>query len=558
MLEFQRIVFLQGLFTFVIVPAIAIFLGFVAPSNLVTVKLTHSFFHTANIIQLHRSPTYFPSPPYTLFSTRVVLPSRTIKPSYILITSEGKIHDLCPSLARTPSEWRKVVIDVSPLVVMPGLIDPHVHVNAPGREEWEGFEHATRAAAAGGTTTILDMPLNNVPSTIDAESLQKKIRAWAHSDSVVDVGLIGGIVHGNKESVGDLIDGGVLALKSFMIDSQSAHFPHVNAADLKDAVVELNRIFSNSNYVGREVPYILHAELDDFGPDTGSRATTQGTYDHTSYDDYEKSRPHSWETNAVELAANIANNTRVHIHIAHVSSHRAAQRIFELRSSNSFKGKITAETCTQYLVWGKEEIPPGSTSYKCAPPIRSVRNRDKLRSYLFRIDRKSASLDFVASDHSPCPPELKQGENLTKAWGGISGLQYRLQGTWSVAKELNLTIIQLSDILSGRPASVFGIDGMKGVLKSGLDADLLIWDPESSVVLNPGNCLHRHKVSAFHGYKGQGEVYYTLLRGRPVYNRNSESLAVSNTHPSPGRLLMREKRDGTISQRLSTEFSQYS
>lgn len=555
MLELQRIVFYQGLFTFIVVPAIAILLGFVAPSNLVTVKLTHSFFHTANIIQLHRSPDHFPNPPYTLFSTRVVLPSKKIKPSYILITSEGKIHDLLPSLARTPSEWRKVVVDVSPLVVMPGLIDPHVHVNAPGREEWEGFERATRAAAAGGTTTILDMPLNNVPSTIDEDSLETKIKAWANSDSVVDVGLIGGIVHGNKESIRGLIDGGVLALKSFMIDSQSVDFPHVTATDLKDAVIELNRIFSNSNYVGREVPYILHAELDDFGPETGSRAITRDSFDHTSYEDYEKSRPHSWETNAVDLAASIANNTRVHIHIAHVSSHYAAQRIFELQRSSSFKGKITAETCTHYLVWAKEEIPPGSTSYKCAPPIRSATNRDKLRSYLFGTGGESASLDFVSSDHSPCPPELKGGKNLTEAWGGISGLQYRLQGTWSVAKELNVTIVQLSDILSGRPASVFGIDSMKGVLKSGLDADLLIWDPERKVVLNGDNCLHRHKLSAFHGHDVRGEVHYTLLRGRPVYNRKSVSLAVTNTYLSPGRLLMREKRDGTVFQKLSNEFS---
>ncbi|CAN8077229.1 unnamed protein product [Agarophyton chilense] len=539
--------FWQGLFTFAVVPGLAILFGFLAPHNTMTVGLSHRFLHAVNVIQLHTRPTIFPNPPFSLFSTRVVLPSKEIRPSYILISSTGKIHGISPSLAKTPSEWRKTIVDVSPSVIMPGLIDPHVHINAPGREIWEGFDHATRAAAAGGTTTVLDMPLNNIPSTIDVETLRKKIEAFKKSSPVIDVGFIGGIVHGNKDSIFDLIDEGVLAFKSFMIDSQSADFLHVSELDLKAAIQELNRIFSSPSYVGRPIPYILHAELDDFSYNTGFRASQRDSYDHHSYHEFERSRPDSWEIAAIELASKLANNTNVHIHIAHVSSHAAAQRILELKNSDSFRARITAETCTQYLLWAKEEIPPGSTSMKCAPPIRSVANRDKLRRLLFSPEGENIALDFVASDHSPCPSEMKEtDQNLTKAWGGISGLQYRLQGTWSVARELNVSLVHLSELLSERPAMVFGLENMKGSLKPGLDADVVVWDPDVKLILDKRHCLHRHKLSPFHGTEVRGSIFYTLLRGKLIY---SHELNIPPFTPFSGRMLIRSKLNGNVSQR---------
>ncbi|KAI0561654.1 Amidohydrolase [Gracilaria domingensis] len=511
-----------------------------------TVGLSHRFLHAINMIQLHKRPTVFPNPPFALFSTRVVLPSRVMKPAYILISSTGEIHETFPSLVKTPSEWRKNVVDVSPLVIMPGLIDPHVHINAPGRENWEGFDHATRAAAAGGTTTVLDMPLNNVPSTINAEALKRKTEAFRTSNPVIDVGFIGGIVPGNKESISELVDEGVLAFKSFMVDSQSADFPHVTEEDLKAAIHELNSIFSKPSYVGKPIPYILHAELDDFKPNTGSRASQLDSYDHQSYDHFERSRPHSWETGAIDIASKLVNNTNIHIHIAHVSSHEAAEHILELKNSRSFKAKITAETCPQYLLWAKESIPPGSTLLKCAPPIRSVTNREKLRSYLFSPRSGNFALDFVASDHSPCPPEMKETNlNLTQAWGGISGLQYRLQGTWSVAKELNISLAHLSQILSERPAMAFGLGDKKGFLRPGLDADVVVWDPDFKEIVEEQHCLHRHKLSPFHGVELKGSVVYTLLRGKLVYNRE---LNFSPFGTLFGRILKRSKIDGNITQ----------
>lgn len=500
----------------------------------------------AKLAKVTSSPEDFPEPPFTLFSSRVVLPQHVVKPAYVVIDAAGKIEAVKESVLSFMVASNGFIVDVSPFVIMPGLIDPHVHANDPGRTTWEGYEHAARAAAAGGTTTILDMPLNNVPSTVNRATLVQKIRALSSARPIVDVGLIGGVIPENIHNVKELLDGGVLALKSFMVDSQSKDFPNVSKEDFKKVVAELHRVWSRSATKGRLVPYMLHAELEMY-PDSSA---LNREYDHESYDDYEASRPAAWEVQAIRYAAEIANNSNVHIHIAHVSAHEAVELISELRYNGSLKvATLTAETCPHYLLWAKEEIPPRSTLFKCSPPIRSAENRERLVRSTFLNEKSSRIIDLIASDHSPCPPELKSLEgNISNAWGGISGLQYRLQGSWTAASKFNVSVVRMAELLSEGPARVFGIDTLKGFLKAGLDADIVIWDPEASKLLTEDQCHHRHKSSPFHGLAMRGAVIRTLLRGRSIFigKTGSDSEGRSPFGSSKGRLLVRSPREGAV------------
>lgn len=441
----------------------------------------------------------------------------------------------------------RLLVDVSPLVVMPGLIDPHVHVNEPGRESWEGFYHATRAAAAGGTTTILDMPLNNVPSTLDNVTLTRKINALPTAYPVIDVGLIGGITPANIDKIDELVEGGVIALKSFMVDSQSKDFPHVSKADLSTAIEGLHRLATETYPDAPLVPYMLHAELD-IGPD--ARLVAKGGYNHKSYADYEASRPASWEVEAVRYATETANNSKVHIYIVHVSAYEVVEFVSNLRESSLLgTATLSMETCPHYLIGASEEIPDGETLWKCSPPIRPAANRAKLRAYMFRNASSHSVIDVIASDHSPCPVELKQTNgNLTRAWGGISGLQYRLQSAWTAVKEENGSLIHIAELLAERPALKFGLSAKKGFLRNGLDADIVIWDPEGRELLEEATCLHRFKASPYHGTVIQGVVLHTLLRGKSVFSKSaakddtSSDKCIRNT----GNLLRRSAKNGDI------------
>lgn len=457
--------------------------------------------------------------PYILLSQKVLIEDE-LRPAAIIIGSNGCIIKIADTLKDT-ERLDLEIVDVGMLVVMPGLVDVHVHVNSPGRTEWEGYDSATKAAAAGGTTTILDMPLNSIPSTTDLNSLKKKHEAVQNENIFVDVGLIGGVVGGGvDERIRELVhDGGVFALKSFMVDSQSNDFPHVTVPELQKAMEIIASI-------DRLVPYIIHAELPplDYDPKTPYKGSS------SSYMDYLNSRPPEWEVNAVEVAMNAAEKTGCPIHIAHVS----AADVFQLLSKSN--ATVTTETCPQYLLWSSDDISDSHPEYKCAPPIRDKENRRKLVREL-----KNGNIDIIASDHSPSDPRLKyllEG-NVRKAWGGISGLQYRLSGVWTALEDLDvkdkISIATLSNMLSANPAKIFELSSRKGSIKEGVDADLVVWNPDESFEPTTENCYHRHQVNPFIGMELKGVVHHSIVRGHFAFN------LTSGFKDPPGKLLFRLK-----------------
>jgi allantoinase len=490
--------------------------------------------------------TGFPEhPPFVLRSSRVLLPGRGAHPvpADVVVGRDGSIAAVQtwspdPAAAgldkeasqRRPPVYQAVlpVVDVSPLLVMPGLVDPHVHINAPGRTDWEGFESATRAAAAGGTTTILDMPLNNVPSTISLAALALKARALADAAPNIDVGFIGGVVPGNKAALPELYRAGVIAFKSFMVNSQSPDFPHVSLQNLSEAMHILAHLDSQaSSNTSPFPPYILHAEL----PPDAYDPSVPYPGDPTSYADYLASRPDAWEVDAVKNILDLVEKSGCRVHIAHISSSQAARLVAKRRNADAtLAGKVSSETCPQYLLWAAENIPDARTEYKCAPPIRSSENRRALWHSIIEAD----SIQMVASDHSPADPTLKRTAegNLREAWGGISGLQYRLQATWTAMRSLdaNVSYALLSELLSAGPARIFGLDQKKGSIAQGMDADFVIWNPDANLIIQRGDCQHKHTFSPFIGANLTGVVHWSLLRGHVVY-----SMPTCNSNPRCAR-----------------------
>ncbi|KAA8493953.1 Allantoinase [Porphyridium purpureum] len=438
------------------------------------------------------------------------------------------------------------VVDVGDLVVMPGLVDPHVHINEasdPDRTSWEGFASATKAAAAGGTTTILDMPLNCIPSTVSMSALRAKVEAMALSKLFVDVGLIGGVIPSNEDELVDLVErGGVLAFKSFMIDSQSADFPHVNLETLSRSMQVIGARF------GTSIPYMLHAELapEEAEGDKNSTQARRALVSESSYSEFMRSRPDAWEVDAVMAALDRAHRTGCHVHICHLSSVHAARLV---RFARGLGANVTAETCTQYLLYSAEQIPDGRPEFKCAPPIRQEQNRRELWKLLIEGD----AIQLIASDHSPTLPKYKNLDsgNVRDAWGGISGLQHRLLGVWTAATELGnvLSLEALSALLSEQPAAIFGLDGMKGRLAHGYDADLVIWDPEGKTLVTESNFYARHKVSPMLNSVLRGRVLATLVHGELSYVawEDLEPQQQENSNlVSPGQLLVRTDDSGVL------------
>lgn len=410
------------------------------------------------------------------------------------------------------------------------------------------------------------MPLNNVPSTINMPALAAKAAAVADAGPLVDVGFIGGVVPTNLPQLRDLLHAGVVAFKSFMIDSQSKDFSHVSASNLSDAMHALANLKEEyqshvkgqagfSNLASRSFPpYILHAEL----PPASYLPQVPYPGEPQSYASYLQSRPDSWEIDAVSEALRLSDATKCRIHIAHISSSAAADLVAEHRlSKKDSRDLVSSETCPQYLVWAAEDIPDGRTEFKCAPPIRSRANRRQLWSHV----RESRGVDMIASDHSPAPPSLKRflDGDFKKAWGGIAGLQYRLQGAWTAMQELDSrpSLALLSHLLSAAPARAFGLDQRKGAISPGLDADFVIWNPETSTVAREGDCEHRFPFSPFVGMNMSGQVYWTLLRGKALYSRivsfNEGEDGFSRERF--GRVLGRNSATGAISAMSPSKFS---
>jgi len=385
------------------------------------------------------------------------------------------------------------VLDFGEAVVMPGLVDTHVHVNEPGRTDWEGFAFATRAAAAGGVTTIFDMPLNSFPPTTSVAALEVK-RAAADGRCTVDVGFWGGIVPGNGGELAAMTARGVRGFKCFLAPSGVEEFPAVGEADLRAALPSL----AESGSV-----LLVHAED---GAHLGECAA--GTRD---YGAYLASRPPAAENFAIALLVRLGGEFRTPIHVVHLS---AADALPQLERARAEGLPLTAETCPHYLYFDAEAIPPGATEFKCAPPIRGRENRERLWKAL-----GEGLIGMVVSDHSPSPPEGKHraSGDFARAWGGISSLELALPAVWSAARRRGVNVASLAEWMSAAPARLAGLAGRKGTLAPGADADFVVWRPEESFEVRPDALHHRHKLTPYAGRTLVGRVEATFLRGEKIY-----------------------------------------
>ncbi|HEV8061817.1 MAG TPA: allantoinase AllB [Gemmataceae bacterium] len=438
-------------------------------------------------------------PEWVLLSRNVCVPDGC-RPAAVLIRGE-KIVGLTEHGA-TPASWP--IVDVGEHFVLPGLVETHAHVNEPGRTEWEGFDSATRAAAAGGITTLIDMPLNSRPVTTTLEALLLKQQAAA-GQTWVDCGLHAGIVPGNAQQVKPLLDAGVCAFKAFLCHSGIDEFPNATESDLRAVMPILAEA---------GVPLFVHAELVRPLPE---KVRTAFLNHPKSYAAYLATRPPEWELAAIRLLIRLCRDYRCAVHIVHLSAAEAARPlILEAKKAGL---PITVETCPHYLYFMAESIADGDTRFKCAPPIRDMRQRDCLR-YMVEL----GEIDTIGSDHSPAPPALKHLEDgdLSLAWGGIASLQLLLPAFWSTLQGSHVSrASRVARLLAANPARLVGLDDRKGALVPGRDADLIVFDPNAVIVVQQHKLYHRHKATPYHGCTLQGRVEMTVLRGRKVFEHDT-------------------------------------
>lgn len=392
------------------------------------------------------------------------------------------------------------VVDVGDAVLMPGLVDTHVHVNEPGRAEWEGFATATRAAAAGGVTTLVEMPLNSIPATTSVAALHAK-REAACGRCIVDVGFWGGVVPGNAAELRALWQAGVLGFKCFLAPSGVDEFPHVGEAELRAAMPLLAELGA---------PLLVHAE---FPAALEQAADGVAGLDRHRYATYLASRPPAAETDAIALLVRLCREFGTRVHVVHLAT---AQALPLLRRARAEGLPITVESCPHYLHVCAEEIPDGATEFKCAPPIRGREERDGLWRAL-----ADGEIDLVASDHSPCPPAMKArgAGDWFAAWGGIASLQLGLPVVWTGARARGFGPERLAEWMSAAPARLAGLDGRKGAIAPGNDADMVVWEPEAEFAVAPEMLHHRHALTPYDGGVFAGVVRETYVRGTRVYDR---------------------------------------
>jgi allantoinase len=446
-----------------------------------------------------------PSPgraPLVIRSRRVALPDGVRAAA--VVVQNGRITAVTGRDAAHDSIMTAEDIDLGDLALLPGLVDTHVHVNEPGRTEWEGFASATRAAAAGGITTICDMPLNSVPVTTTVDALRAKLDA-ARGQCAVDVAFWGGAVPGNASQLRPLLEAGVVGFKCFL--SESRNLPRLDKASLRAAMTVL---------ADTGAPMMVHAE------DPAEITAPSGP----GYAAFLASRPTVAERRAIETVVSAAAATGARAHIAHLAAAECAALIGAAKAAGI---ALSAETCPHYLFFAAEEIPEDATEFKCCPPIRYAPNREALWRALG--DR---AIDGIVSDHSPCPPELKDGDFAT-AQGGIASLQIALPAVWSVARRRGNTLSDVARWMSAFPASLAGLPG-KGAIAAGRDADLVAFDPDAAFAVRGSDLRHRHPVTAYAGRTLTGRVQRVWLRGSEIDVTDKDS----GTPGEPrGRLLRR-------------------
>ncbi|MCA1630517.1 MAG: allantoinase AllB [Acidobacteria bacterium] len=436
-------------------------------------------------------------PDLVIRGRRVVLPGGTRAAS--VHVREGRVvavvdYDEAPRGCR-------VFEAVDDSVVMPGLVDTHVHVNEPGRTEWEGFETATRAAAAGGTTTVVEMPLNSIPATTSLDAFRAKLAA-AEGKCAVDVAFWGGVVPGNAAELKPMTEAGVVGFKCFLVDSGVAEFRCVSEEDLRAALPELARL---------DAVLIAHAELS--APIEEAARSPAARNDPRAYATFLATRPRAAEDAAVELLIRLSRETGARVHVVH---HSSADALPALREARAGGVRITAETCPHYLAFASEEIADGATEFKCCPPIRERENRERLWAAL-----GENLIEMIVSDHSPCPPGMKRREegDFLAAWGGISSLQLRLPVVWTEARRRGFPVERLSEWLAAAPARLAGLQDYKGAIRVGADADFVVWNPDEKFRVEPSALQHRHKLTPYTGRELSGVVEATFLRGEKIYER---------------------------------------
>lgn len=424
---------------------------------------------------------------------RVVFPEHVGAAS--IFVRDGRIERI-EQFDQIHQDYEVIDIDDDSLI-MAGLVDTHVHINEPGRTEWEGFETATRAAAAGGVTTLVDMPLNSIPATTSLASFKIKLSA-AQSKCYVDVGFWGGVVPGNTSELSRMKEAGVVGFKCFLVPSGVEEFPHVTLDDLRVAMPELARLDSL---------LIVHAELP--GP---IDEATPNQPSATDYQTFLKSRPCKAENDAIELMIQLSKQFDARVHIVHLSS---AEALAMLRAAQANGIKISAETCPHYLHFGAEQIAEGATEFKCCPPIRDEANREQLWHAL-----ADQTIGIIVSDHSPCPGSMKLPEtgDFLSAWGGIASLQLRLPVIWTETQRRGFSLLDLNRWLCSGPALQVGLEQQKGAIAERFDADLIVWSPDQPFRVDASVLQHRHKISPYNGETLMGVVQKTFLRGRKIYD----------------------------------------
>ncbi|KAJ2601920.1 Allantoinase [Coemansia sp. RSA 1721] len=449
---------------------------------------------------------------YTVFTGKRVLLDSTsqVAPATIYVDAAGKIARIEPEYSPEGAS-----LDAGDRLLMPGVVDGHVHINQPGRTQWEGVVTASHAAAAGGVTTIVDMPLNCIPSTVTADAYQQK-RDSFRDGMWVDVGTWGGVVPGNALDLAPMLDAGARGFKCFLCDSGVAEFPPVDEQQLREAMTELKK---------KNGLIMFHAEME-----TG--ATVDTASDPTAYTTFLDSRPPNMEVKAIDLVIKMCREFAPHVpcHIVHLS---AADALPAIRAAKAEGLPLTVETCFHYLTISAEEVPQRSTEYKCCPPIRGQANRDQLWQAVL-----DGTIDFVVSDHSPCTPDLKLhgccGASLpasavegdfVKAWGGIASVGIGLPLLWTEGRHRGLSFQDIVRLICERTAIHAGLRDRKGRIAVGLDADFVVWAPEESNTITADKLHFRNKLTPYQERECVGLVHQTVVRGTTVFDVSKQDSA---------------------------------